>query len=52
MAGTGRGKKTSIASTIEDQLKASQDLLQENNQKVVSLETQISSNHGTARKNR
>ena len=45
MAGTRRGKKTSIESTIEDQLKELKDLLQETNQKVTSLETQISSNH-------
>ena len=45
MAETGRGKKTSIESTIENQLKELKDLLQETNQKVTSLETQISSNH-------
>ena len=45
MADTGRGKKTSIESTTENQLKELKDLLQETNQKVTSLETQISSNH-------
>ena len=42
MAGT---RKTSTKSTIEDQLKELKDLLQENKQKVTSLETQISNNH-------
>ena len=45
MAGTGKSKKTSIESTIEDQLKELKDLLQKTNQKVTSLEIQISSNH-------
>ena len=45
MAGTEKSKKTSIESTMEDQLKELKDLLQETNQKVTSLETQISSNH-------
>ena len=53
MAGTRRGKKTSIESTIEDQLKELKDLLQETNQKVTSLETQIfKRSQRTARKNR
>ena len=45
MAGTEKSKKTSIESTMEDQLKELKDLLQETNQKVTSLQTQISSNH-------
>ena len=45
MAGTRKSKKTSIASSIEDLLKKLKDLLQETNQKVTILETQISSNH-------
>ena len=45
MAGIGKSKKTSIESTIEDQLKELKDLLQETNQKVTSLQTQISNNH-------
>ena len=45
MAGTGKSKKTSIESTIEDQLKELKDLFQKTNQKVTSLEIQISSNH-------
>ena len=45
MAETRKGKKTSIESTIENQLKELKDLLQETNQKVTSLETQVSSKH-------
>ena len=45
MAGTEKNKKTSTESTIEDQLKELKDLLQETNQKVASLEKQISNNH-------
>ena len=45
MAGTRKSKKTSIESTIEDQLKELKDLFQKTNQKVTSLEIQISSNH-------
>ena len=45
MAGIRKSKKTSIESTIEDQLKELKDLFQETNQKVTSLETKISSNH-------
>ena len=45
MAETGKGKKTSKESTIENQLKELKDLLQETNQKVTSLETQVSSKH-------
>ena len=45
MAGIGKSKKTSIESAIEDQLKELKDLLQETNQKVTSLQTQISNNH-------
>ena len=45
MAGTIKSKKTSTESTIEDQLKKLRDLLEETNQKLTSLETQISHNH-------
>ena len=45
MAGIAKSKKASIESTTEDQLEELKDLLQKTNQKVTSLETQISSNH-------
>ena len=45
MAGIAKSKKASIKSTTEDQLEELKDLLQKTNQKVTSLETQISSNY-------
>ena len=45
MAGTGKTQKNSSESNIEEQLKELKELLHKTENKVTSLETQVTSNH-------
>ena len=45
MAGTGKTQKNSSESNIEEQLKELKKLLHKTENKVTSLETQVTSNH-------
>ena len=45
MAGTGKTQKNSSESNIEEQLKELKELLHKTDNKVTSLETQVTSNH-------
>ena len=47
MAGTGKNKKSSSISIIEEQLKELKELLYETKNKVTSLEIWITNNHST-----